>query len=112
MKDDDWQVVKEIGELVGTLSAQMLSLPAQQMATPAAAVTFRQPKHIGIPPQNEEFHGRKILLERISKAFDNNLRDMRSIRAITLHGLGGVGKSQLAREYAYRKEKRYTHIIQ
>ncbi|MFG1606001.1 FxSxx-COOH system tetratricopeptide repeat protein [Actinoplanes sp. NPDC049265] len=53
-----------------------------------------------LPPRNGDFTGREDLLA----ALDRRLR-RRQVTAVlpqALHGMGGVGKSQIATEYAYR----------
>ncbi|MFN8476074.1 MAG: FxSxx-COOH system tetratricopeptide repeat protein [Anaerolineae bacterium] len=61
---------------------------------------------VNIPPRNEYFTGRADLLDALGKALGAG-----GATAITqplgLHGLGGVGKSQLAIEFFYRHETDY-----
>ena len=55
----------------------------------------------GVPPRNPNFTGREDLLRQLHE----RLMEPGAMTAVlpqTLHGLGGVGKSQLAVEYAYR----------
>jgi tetratricopeptide (TPR) repeat protein len=57
-----------------------------------------------LPPRNRYFTGRNQNLDKIPMVFkDNNF--------IQVTGLGGIGKTQLALEYAYRYGERYTSII-
>ncbi|KAF2116366.1 P-loop containing nucleoside triphosphate hydrolase protein [Lophiotrema nucula] len=52
--------------------------------------------------QNQRFFGRKDLLRQLDehlKAADNQS----SLSSVALHGLGGVGKTQIALAYAYQK---------
>ncbi len=53
-----------------------------------------------LPPRNGDFTGREELLD----ALDRRLRRQRVTAVLpqALHGTGGVGKSQIATEYAYR----------
>jgi len=52
---------------------------------------------------NKPFVGRKELIEEIRK----NLDDVRQERALVLHGHSGVGKSELAREFARLNRDKY-----
>lgn len=61
-----------------------------------------------LPSRNEHFIGRDIQLKQIANAFKR--RDRIVIRQ-TVQGLGGIGKTQLAREYAYRYGANYSTII-
>lgn len=70
--------------------------------------TFVTPVFGGVPPRNPNFTGRADLLQEL---------DRRLVRGATaavlpeaLHGMGGVGKSQLAIEYAYRNKAKYDVI--
>jgi serine/threonine protein kinase/tetratricopeptide (TPR) repeat protein len=56
--------------------------------------------------RNPNFSGRKQLLERIAKSFAATER----LATIALHGPGGVGKSQLALEYAYSRSDSYRVV--
>jgi tetratricopeptide (TPR) repeat protein len=53
-----------------------------------------------LPPRNGDFTGREELLDML----DRQLRRQRVTAVLpqALHGMGGVGKSQIATEYAYR----------
>ncbi|MER5945461.1 FxSxx-COOH system tetratricopeptide repeat protein [Streptomyces sp. NPDC001904] len=68
-----------------------------------------QPKIMGnVPPKNPNFTGREILLE----AVDEQLRQKETAAVLphALHGMGGVGKSQIAIEYVYRHSAEYNVI--
>jgi hypothetical protein len=61
-----------------------------------------------VPPRNSDFTGRDELLS----ALEERLRT-RSVTAVlpqALHGMGGVGKSQIATEYAYRHRAEYDVV--
>ncbi|WP_329254793.1 FxSxx-COOH system tetratricopeptide repeat protein [Actinoallomurus sp. NBC_01490] len=53
----------------------------------------------GVPPRNAHFIGREELLARLRESITTGVT---AILPVTLHGLGGIGKTQLALEYAYR----------
>jgi hypothetical protein len=61
-----------------------------------------------VPPRNPDFTGRDVLLS----ALEERLRTQ-SVTAVlpqALHGMGGVGKSQIATEYAYRHRADYDVV--
>jgi tetratricopeptide (TPR) repeat protein len=62
----------------------------------------------GVPPQNPNFTGRETMLENLKAALRESNRA--AVLPHTLHGLGGVGKSQLAIEYARRFQAEYELI--
>ncbi len=70
--------------------------------------TLVSPVFGGVPPRNPNFTGRVDLLQELER---------RLVRGATaallpeaLHGMGGVGKSQLAIEYAYRNRAKFDVI--
>jgi tetratricopeptide (TPR) repeat protein len=60
-----------------------------------------------LPPRNPHFTGRKAILEKIHRNFEKG--DAIS-RIQALRGLGGMGKSEIAKEYAFRYAKEYDCI--
>lgn len=63
---------------------------------------------VNLPPRNADFTGREELLDIL----DFRLRHDRvaAVLSHSLHGMGGVGKSQIATEYAYRHLTHYDVI--
>jgi len=61
-----------------------------------------------IPQRNPHFTGRKALLDRMH----NQLQDSRTTAVLpqALHGMGGVGKSQIAIEYVHRHSDEYDLV--
>jgi tetratricopeptide (TPR) repeat protein len=61
-----------------------------------------------VPPRNVNFTGRQRMLEAVHES----LRRASSTTLVpqAVHGLGGVGKTQLANEYAYRYQESYDLI--
>ena len=59
-----------------------------------------------VPPRNPHFTGRDALLERLHE----NLAPGETSLVHALHGLGGVGKTQLAVEYAFRYASEYDIV--
>ena len=62
----------------------------------------------GVPPRNNNFTGRTGLLEQIYDALRTHTPS--ALVPQPLHGLGGIGKSQVAVEYAYRNQYDYELV--
>jgi len=62
----------------------------------------------GIPPRNSNFTGREELLDQIHQALSRHQQS--ALIPQPLHGLGGVGKSQMAVEFAYRYQFGYQLV--
>jgi tetratricopeptide (TPR) repeat protein len=75
----------------------------------AAPETATRTGAFHLPPRNRNFTGRGHVLAGIEGALTTHPDEPRP-RACVLHGLGGVGKTQTAIEYAYRQRQRYTVI--
>ncbi|MGW0912146.1 FxSxx-COOH system tetratricopeptide repeat protein [Streptomyces sp. NPDC002784] len=60
-----------------------------------------------IPPRNPNFTGRVDLLERLSERLREGTT---TVLPEAIHGMGGVGKTQLAIEYAYRHQSDYDVV--
>ncbi len=71
--------------------------PAADGRHPVAATVVAS-----VPGRNPHFTGRQPLLDAIRSALTR-----RTVPPLVVHGLGGVGKSQLAAEYAHRWSDRY-----
>jgi hypothetical protein len=63
-------------------------------------------------PRNLMFTGRDDTLQEISSVLQLPQADQtQAMRTVTLWGMGGVGKTQIALEYAYRFRNAYTHMF-
>jgi hypothetical protein len=62
-----------------------------------------------LPPRNPDFSGRAGLLAELHEALTAGGASA-VVQAATVHGLGGVGKTQLALEYAHRYATDYNVI--
>lgn len=62
-----------------------------------------------VPPRNERFTGRDETLERIHDVFTRGTGEG---ERCVLRGISGVGKTQIAREYAYRFRNEYDIVWQ
>ncbi|WP_233525900.1 FxSxx-COOH system tetratricopeptide repeat protein [Actinomadura spongiicola] len=75
---------------------------------PPSADAERIPQVWGkIPPRNKNFTGRTDLLARLHEGLDGQVT---AVVPHALHGLGGVGKTQMAVEYAYRYRSKYDLV--
>jgi tetratricopeptide (TPR) repeat protein len=75
---------------------------------PRSAGAGRAPEVWGkVPPRNKNFTGRDDLLGRL---WDGISTDVTAVVPHALHGLGGVGKTQLAIEFAYRYRGEYEVV--
>lgn len=77
-------------------------------ATPQSAVNL--PYHALPFPQNRYFFGRDDVLEACQKSLDPPA-GAQNLRFHTLHGIGGVGKTTIALQYAYISKPLYDAII-
>lgn len=62
----------------------------------------------GVPPRNNNFTGREDLLEQLHDELGQHARS--ALVPQPLHGLGGIGKSQVAVEFAYRYQFDYALV--
>lgn len=60
-----------------------------------------------VPPRNKDFTGREELLEQLRSGVSGGVT---AVLPTALHGLGGVGKTQIAAEYAHRYKSDYDVV--
>ncbi|MDQ0992343.1 FxSxx-COOH system tetratricopeptide repeat protein [Streptomyces sp. V3I7] len=60
-----------------------------------------------VPQRNRNFTGREVLLERLQERLRSGVT---AVLPEALHGMGGVGKSQIAIEYVYRHSRDFRLI--
>ncbi|MFD0201647.1 MULTISPECIES: FxSxx-COOH system tetratricopeptide repeat protein [Saccharothrix] len=70
--------------------------------------TLASPVFGGVPPRNANFTGRADLLQELERRLVRG--GTAAVLPETLHGMGGVGKSHLAIEYAYRNRANFDLI--
>jgi len=103
----------QVGKLVtiGQAGDIHLHLPLTPTVLDQLPRTQPGPLVANLPPRNPAFTGREDLLERLHASLrPGQPTAVVQAQAQTLHGLGGVGKTQLALEYAYRHQADYDLI--
>jgi tetratricopeptide (TPR) repeat protein len=76
---------------------------------PSRATTVSVPQVWGgVPPRNKHFTGREDILAQVQRTLSQHSQSALVPQA--LHGLGGIGKSQLAMEFAYRYQDEYQLV--
>lgn len=87
-----------------------LSNPGDDMNSSSNVLLSHVPAVMrGLPRRNPYFCGRLETLDELRRALND--RERAIILPHTLHGLGGVGKSQLAIEFAYRFSANYDLVF-
>lgn len=93
-----------------TARAGGYALRRRLAAAPPAPPTPVTPIDVSnLPPRNRDFTGRGRVLAGIEGALTARPDESRP-RACVLHGLGGIGKTQTAIEYAHRQRHRYPVV--
>jgi len=95
-----WKRVEELAERIAILLGRQIveEVPKGESA-PVYRLVSRQPQ------AREVFHGREELLRQIGDTFAAGKRIM------FLEGIGGIGKSELAKQYALRCAADYDHVL-
>ena len=91
--------------------ARCLGLNAQETRVLLeASLTALAPRWLVPFPRNPFFTGREEILEALHLHLGTE-QGVTLIQSIALHGLGGVGKTQIALEYAYRHALAYRAVF-
>ncbi len=89
---------------LGILSPDRNPQPSQPSSGPGPTVL---PAVWKVPGRLATFTGRRQILDRITSTFASNVS---GLAAVALHGLGAVGKTQLAIEYAWQCAANYKLV--
>ena len=90
-------------------NASPKSTDIQKINTENMSIHHKQSFACNLPCKNDYFVGRKEALTDLFDKFNDPISPIH-IQRITA-GLGGIGKSQLAREYAHRNLKQYKDAV-
>ncbi|MFH8419358.1 FxSxx-COOH system tetratricopeptide repeat protein [Streptomyces collinus] len=80
--------------------------PFPRRDTPAPRLPAQPPHIFEVPPRNPNFTGRLDLLRHLADRLDC----VATVVQAALHGLGGIGKTQVAIEYAHRYAPAYDIV--
>ncbi|MBO2450956.1 tetratricopeptide repeat protein [Actinomadura barringtoniae] len=99
-------------EAIGKL-ARMLELRVQRLPEPGAGgadYPGAPPRIVRVPARNFRFTGRESDLRELRSKLREAGTAVLLPRTVALHGLGGVGKTQLALEYVHRFQNDYDVV--
>ncbi len=97
------KIAKALRDVITEMDRKLPSEPAPSGGTHASLTWWKVPY-----PQNAFFTGRSSTLEQLHAAF---LARKAGVFVQALTGLGGIGKTQIALEYAYRYAQTYQAIF-
>lgn len=104
------EVLPETRGMVLELARQLRLTEQEARLLLEASLTAVSP-HWSVPlPRNPCFTGRKVLLSRLHSHLTPSATEPLR-QAIALSGLGGIGKTQLALEYAYRDALEFSGVF-
>ncbi|MFJ2746258.1 FxSxx-COOH system tetratricopeptide repeat protein [Streptomyces sp. NPDC087440] len=89
------------------------SVSTAQTSTPFTPPPVARPARLwgNVPQRNRNFTGREDLLARLSQRLTTGgTSGVTAVLPEALHGMGGVGKSQIAIEYVYRNSRNYQLV--
>ncbi|KAF8453893.1 P-loop containing nucleoside triphosphate hydrolase protein [Kalaharituber pfeilii] len=82
-------------------------LQTQTIPKTRLSLSFNVPINISDVRRNPDFVGREYLLEQLAHEIGEGRAAM-DITQVVLHGMGGMGKTQIALEYVYHHRKDYS----
>jgi tetratricopeptide (TPR) repeat protein len=87
-------------------------LPPEPSSRPASTDSQIKPTYLPHPSLGPLFKGRQDFINAIRAGFTANPRRAQAISALqAIHGLGGIGKTRAAVEYAWRFAADYTALL-
>ncbi len=106
IKDINVTAVSGTGNFVQAKSIEVVGVKNTQ--TTQSSPAKRLPEQWDVPPKNSNFIGRSKLLKQIEDYFSQ-----KTTPAIltACHGLGGIGKTQVALEFVWQHYKNYNGVV-
>ena len=104
--DEGKYQVDNIGPVQGQIIGDHNTITQNFYGPRGASAHHAPPEHIWLVPyrRNPFFTGRDDILNRLHDYFKQS-------RTIAIEGLGGIGKTQIALEYAYRYQDTYSFVL-
>ena len=96
---------ERVGTLVSALETQAQIVENKNTPSTASCLSFVVPYE-----RNPMFHGRDSLLNQIHSELSKN-EQKRYNHRLAIYGLGGIGKTQIALEYAFRNKADYDCVF-
>ena len=91
---------------------EVVALPPEPEPEPTPGIRPNKPANLPYPSLGALFKGRDDFLAEIRADFDRAPGRMQAIIARqAIHGLGGIGKTRAAVEYAWRRGEGYTALL-
>jgi hypothetical protein len=84
---------------------------AKTSRTTGSLVKLETPRHLILYPKNERFFGREDILSVMSHHLLPPAGDGDGIRSFALHGIAGVGKTQIALKFVHDHINRYKAVF-
>ena len=107
--ENTYALLKELQSQKGSSRSQKGS-PRERTPSTSEGQETSVPSHcMMLPARNSRFFARKDITKQIRDKLD--AQDQSRIKSIVLFGLGGVGKTEIAREFAYAAEHSLNTIL-
>ncbi|OLP97524.1 hypothetical protein AK812_SmicGene20130 [Symbiodinium microadriaticum] len=125
-EDRDWSFQDLFNKLQPAVSTQSRAAcngflrPQQLTLTQSAAASYgiftadakpKAPRLVGVPAANETFTGRARELELIQTTFNKAAGQCAIVQTRAITGLGGIGKTQLAKAFVYMHQHMYDVVL-